>query len=30
VLVCVDRDENGWSRRHHEGVRFVPLRSGTA
>jgi protein-L-isoaspartate(D-aspartate) O-methyltransferase len=30
VLVSVDRDENGWSRRHHEGVRFVPLRSGTA
>jgi protein-L-isoaspartate(D-aspartate) O-methyltransferase len=30
VLVCVDRDANGWSRRHHEGVRFVPLRSGTA
>jgi protein-L-isoaspartate(D-aspartate) O-methyltransferase len=30
VLVSVDRDENGWSRRHHEGVRFVPLRSSTA
>jgi protein-L-isoaspartate(D-aspartate) O-methyltransferase len=30
VLVTVDRDENGWSRRVHEGVRFVPLRSGTA
>ncbi len=30
VLVSVDRDENGWSRRVHEGVRFVPLRSGTA
>jgi protein-L-isoaspartate(D-aspartate) O-methyltransferase len=30
VLVTVDRDENGWSRRSHEGVRFVPLRSGTA
>jgi protein-L-isoaspartate(D-aspartate) O-methyltransferase len=31
VLVSVDRDdENAWSRRHHEGVRFVPLRSGTA
>jgi protein-L-isoaspartate(D-aspartate) O-methyltransferase len=30
VLVSVDRDESGWSRRVHEGVRFVPLRSGTA
>ena len=30
LLVCVDRDANGWSRRHHEGVHFVPLRSGTA
>ena len=30
VLVCIDRSEAGWSRRHHEGVRFVPLRSGTA
>jgi protein-L-isoaspartate(D-aspartate) O-methyltransferase len=30
VLVTVDRDEAGWSRRVHEGVRFVPLRSGTA
>jgi protein-L-isoaspartate(D-aspartate) O-methyltransferase len=30
VLVSVDRDETGWSRRVHEGVRFVPLRSGTA
>ncbi len=30
ALVSVDRDENGWSRRVHEGVRFVPLRSGTA
>jgi protein-L-isoaspartate(D-aspartate) O-methyltransferase len=29
VLVSVDRDENGWSRRVHEGVRFVPLISGT-
>jgi protein-L-isoaspartate(D-aspartate) O-methyltransferase len=29
VLVSVDRDEKGWSRLHHEGVRFVPLRSGT-
>jgi protein-L-isoaspartate(D-aspartate) O-methyltransferase len=29
VLVSVDRHETGWSRRHHEGVRFVPLRSGT-
>jgi protein-L-isoaspartate(D-aspartate) O-methyltransferase len=30
VLVSVDRDLNGWSRRHHDGVHFVPLRSGTA
>jgi protein-L-isoaspartate(D-aspartate) O-methyltransferase len=30
VLVTVDRDANGWSRRHHDGVHFVPLRSGTA
>jgi protein-L-isoaspartate(D-aspartate) O-methyltransferase len=30
VLVCIDRSEAGWSRREHEGVRFVPLRSGTA
>jgi protein-L-isoaspartate(D-aspartate) O-methyltransferase len=30
VLVTVDRHENGWSRRHHDGVHFVPLRSGTA
>lgn len=30
VLVTVDRDESGWTRRVHEGVRFVPLRSGTA
>jgi protein-L-isoaspartate(D-aspartate) O-methyltransferase len=30
VLVTVDREETGWSRRVHEGVRFVPLRSGTA
>jgi protein-L-isoaspartate(D-aspartate) O-methyltransferase len=29
-LVCVDRSEAGWTRRHHEAVRFVPLRSGTA
>jgi protein-L-isoaspartate(D-aspartate) O-methyltransferase len=30
VLVTVDRDANGWSRRQHDGVHFVPLRSGTA
>lgn len=30
VLVSIDRDDSGWSRRIHEGVRFVPLRSGTA
>jgi protein-L-isoaspartate(D-aspartate) O-methyltransferase len=30
VLVTVDRDAAGWSRRVHEAVRFVPLRSGTA
>jgi protein-L-isoaspartate(D-aspartate) O-methyltransferase len=30
VLVTVDRLENGWSRRSHDAVRFVPLRSGTA
>ena len=30
LLVTVDRHENGWSRRQHEAVRFVPLRSGIA
>jgi protein-L-isoaspartate(D-aspartate) O-methyltransferase len=30
VLVTVDRDQNGWTRRHHDAVHFVPLRSGTA
>jgi protein-L-isoaspartate(D-aspartate) O-methyltransferase len=30
VLVTVDRLDNGWSRRNHDAVRFVPLRSGTA
>jgi protein-L-isoaspartate(D-aspartate) O-methyltransferase len=30
VLVVIDRDAQGWSRRSHEAVRFVPLRSGTA
>jgi protein-L-isoaspartate(D-aspartate) O-methyltransferase len=30
VLVTVDRHDNGWSRRQHDGVHFVPLRSGTA
>ena len=29
-LVCIEREATGWSRRHHECVRFVPLRSGTA
>ena len=30
VLVCVDRDANGWTRQVREEVRFVPLRSGVA
>ena len=30
VLVTVDRTAAGWTRRVHEAVRFVPLRSGTA
>jgi protein-L-isoaspartate(D-aspartate) O-methyltransferase len=30
ALICVDRDATGWTRRQHESVRFVPLRSGTA
>lgn len=30
ALVTLDRSEKGWSRRHHEAVRFVPLRSGIA
>jgi protein-L-isoaspartate(D-aspartate) O-methyltransferase len=30
VLVRVDRDAHGWTRHEHEGVRFVPLRSGVA
>lgn len=30
VLATVDRDASGWTRRVHEAVRFVPLRSGTA
>jgi protein-L-isoaspartate(D-aspartate) O-methyltransferase len=30
VLVTIDRDERGLTRREHESVRFVPLRSGTA
>ena len=30
VLVTVDRHQNGWSRRQHDAVHFVPLRSGTA
>lgn len=28
VLVVVDRTATGWSRSHHEGVHFVPLKSG--
>ena len=30
VLLVIDRNEHGWSRRTHEAVHFVPLRSGTA
>lgn len=30
VLVVIDRTAHGWSRRSHEAVHFVPLRSGTA
>lgn len=30
VLLVIDRNERGWSRRTHEAVNFVPLRSGTA
>jgi protein-L-isoaspartate(D-aspartate) O-methyltransferase len=30
VLVSVDRHAGGWTRRQHDAVRFVPLRSGTA
>ena len=30
VLLVIDRNEQGWSRRTHEAVHFVPLRSGTA
>ncbi|HET9978457.1 MAG TPA: protein-L-isoaspartate(D-aspartate) O-methyltransferase [Burkholderiaceae bacterium] len=30
VLVRVDREANAWTRHEHEGVRFVPLRSGVA
>jgi protein-L-isoaspartate(D-aspartate) O-methyltransferase len=30
VLVSVDRQADGWTRRSHDAVRFVPLRSGTA
>jgi protein-L-isoaspartate(D-aspartate) O-methyltransferase len=30
VLVAVDRHATGWTRSVHEGVRFVPLRSGVA
>ncbi len=30
VLVTVDRHQDGWSRRRHDAVHFVPLRSGTA
>ena len=30
VLLVIDRSECGWTRRTHEAVHFVPLRSGTA
>jgi protein-L-isoaspartate(D-aspartate) O-methyltransferase len=30
VLLVIDRTVEGWSRRSHEAVHFVPLRSGTA
>ncbi|HET9820819.1 MAG TPA: protein-L-isoaspartate(D-aspartate) O-methyltransferase [Burkholderiaceae bacterium] len=30
VLMSIDRTAQGWTRTLHEGVRFVPLRSGTA
>jgi protein-L-isoaspartate(D-aspartate) O-methyltransferase len=30
VLMVIDRNADGWSRRCHEAVHFVPLRSGTA
>lgn len=30
VLLVIDRNERGWSRRTHDAVHFVPLRSGTA
>ena len=30
VLLVVDRQANGWTRRTHEALRFVPLISGTA
>jgi protein-L-isoaspartate(D-aspartate) O-methyltransferase len=30
VLVRVDRSADAWTRHEHEGVRFVPLRSGVA
>jgi protein-L-isoaspartate(D-aspartate) O-methyltransferase len=30
VLVRIDRGANAWTRHEHEGVRFVPLRSGVA
>ncbi|MEO5771591.1 MAG: methyltransferase domain-containing protein, partial [Burkholderiaceae bacterium] len=30
VLVVVDRHADGWRRRSHEALRFVPLISGTA
>lgn len=30
VLLVIDRTVDGWSRRTHEAVHFVPLRSGTA
>jgi len=30
VLLVIDRSAHGWSRRSHEAVHFVPLRSGIA
>jgi protein-L-isoaspartate(D-aspartate) O-methyltransferase len=30
VLITVDRTDDGWTRRDHESVHFVPLRSGIA
>ena len=30
VLLVIDRNAEGWSRKTHEAVNFVPLKSGTA